>query len=124
MDNDTFMQYFEWYLPNDCNLWKQLKLEATHLQKIGITALWLPPAYKGAGGINDTGYGVYDLYDLGEFNQKDTIRTKYGTKQEYIDAINELHKNKIKVYADIVLNHKVGADRNRRSFSMQRILQS
>lgn len=39
---------------------------------------------------NDTGYAVYDLYDLGEFNQKGSIETKYGTKQEYIDAIKTL----------------------------------
>ncbi len=110
MDNDTLMQYFEWYLPNNCNLWNNLKKDANHLKNIGITSLWLPPAYKGAGGINDTGYGVYDLYDLGEFDQKGTIRTKYGSKEEYLDAISELHKNNIKVYADIVLNHKVGAD--------------
>lgn len=110
MDNNTLMQYFEWYLPTDCNLWNKLQQEATHLHNIGITSLWLPPAYKGAGGINDTGYGVYDLYDLGEFDQKGTIRTKYGTKEEYLNAISELHKNGIKVYADIVLNHKVGAD--------------
>jgi len=30
----------------------------------------LPPEYKGAAGGCDTGYGVYDLNDLGEFNQQ------------------------------------------------------
>ncbi len=84
--------------------------EASNLNNIGITALWLPPAYKGSGGIADTGYGVYDLYDLGEFNQKGSIATKYGTKDEYLAAIRILHENQIKVYADIVLNHKFGAD--------------
>lgn len=110
MDNNTLMQYFEWYLPNDCNLWLKLKENAKHLSNIGISELWLPPAYKAAGGIDDTGYGVYDLYDLGEFDQKGSIRTKYGTKDEYLSAIYALHSNNIKVYADIVLNHKVGAD--------------
>ena len=37
------------------------------------------------------GYGVYDLYDLGEFDQKGTIPTKYGTKQEYLDAVSYTH---------------------------------
>ena len=110
MENITLMQYFEWYLPNDCNLWQSLMADAVHLKSIGITDVWLPPAYKGAGGIDDTGYGVYDLYDLGEFDQKGTVRTKYGTKDEYIKAINTLHENGINVIADIVLNHKVGAD--------------
>lgn len=108
--NDTMMQYFEWYLPSDATLWKKLTKDAKHLENIGINYLWLPPAYKGAGGIDDVGYGVYDLFDLGEFDQKDSIPTKYGTKDEYVNAIKILHENNIKVLADIVLNHKMGAD--------------
>ena len=62
----------------------------------------------------DNGYGVYDLYDLGEFDQKGTVRTKYGTKQELIDAIAACHKNGIAVYVDLVMNHKAGADETER----------
>ncbi len=119
MNNLTIMQYFEWYLPSPFPLWKQVSEESSHLRDLGITALWLPPAYKGNGGINDTGYGVYDLYDLGEFNQKGTVATKYGTKEEYISAINELHKNQIQAYADIVLNHKFGADESEEVLATQ-----
>ena len=108
--NETMMQYFEWYLPNDCNLWNTLILKANEFRKKGITSVWLPPACKGAGGINDTGYGVYDLYDLGEFDQKGTVRTKYGTKDEYIAAIKALQLEGVQVLADIVLNHRMGAD--------------
>lgn len=108
--NLTIMQYFEWYLEPNTQLWKKVKEEASNLSKVGINALWLPPAYKGADGKDDVGYGVYDLYDLGEFNQKDTIETKYGTKAEYLEAIKESQKNGIEVYADIVLSHKGGAD--------------
>ena len=54
--------------------------------------------------------GVYDVYDLGEFDQKGTIKTKYGSKDEYINCISILQQNGIEVYADIVLNHKMGAD--------------
>jgi len=109
-NNNTMMQYFEWYLANDSSLWNKVANDAKHLENIGITDVWLPPAYKGAGGKNDTGYGVYDLYDLGEFDQKGTVPTKYGTKEEYLRAIRMLHESNIKVYADIVLNHKMGAD--------------
>ena len=108
--NQTIMQYFEWYLMPDCSLWKSISLQIEHLSKLGITALWLPPAYKGANGKDDVGYGPYDLYDLGEFNQKGSISTKYGTKDEYLEAINEAHKYGIEIYADIVLSHKGGAD--------------
>ena len=51
----------------------------------------MPPAYKGANGKADVGYGVYDLYDLGEFDQKGTVATKYGTREEYLAAIAALH---------------------------------
>ncbi len=84
MKKGVMMQGFEWYLPSSPHLWKILRVNAYKLKKAGITAIWLPPAYKGANGVNDTGYGVYDHYDLGEFNSKNTIRTKYGTKKEYL----------------------------------------
>ena len=121
MDNKTIMQFFEWYLPADCTLWNKSKNEAEHLKKLGITHIWYPPAYKGSGGINDVGYGVYDLYDLGEFDQKGAIATKYGTKEQYIEAIEEMHKNNIQVLADIVFNHKMGADAQEEVFAEERM---
>lgn len=108
--NGVIMQYFEWYLPSKPHLWNSLKQDAAHLSSIGITAIWIPPAYKGAAGIHDVGYGVYDLYDLGEFDQKGCVETKYGTKQELLDAIDTLHEQQMDVYADIVFDHKMGAD--------------
>ncbi len=103
------MQYFEWYLPDDGQLWNKLKADIPHLTDKGITAVWIPPCYKGLSS-NDVGYGTYDLYDLGEFNQKGTVRTKYGTKAELLEMIHALHEKNIQVYADTVINHKAGAD--------------
>lgn len=60
------------------------------------------------GGAN--GYDAYDLYDLGEFDQKGSVRTKYGTKESYLSAIQLLKAKGITVYTDAVLNHKGGAD--------------
>jgi alpha-amylase len=108
--NGTMMQYFHWYIPDDGTLWDQANRQAADLSAKGFTALWLPPAYKGNGGKSDVGYGVYDLFDLGEFDQKGSIRTKYGTRQQYVDAIQSLHGAKLQVYADGVLNHKMGGD--------------
>ncbi|BAY97914.1 alpha-amylase [Tolypothrix tenuis PCC 7101] len=109
--NGTMMQYFHWYTPNDGNLWSKVEVSAPELAQAGFTALWLPPAYKGFAGANDVGYGVYDLFDLGEFDQKDSVRTKYGTRQQYLDAVKSLQKHGLQVYADAVLNHKMGGDR-------------
>ena len=108
--NGTMMQYFHWYIPDDGTLWDKVEHNAQELANAGFTAIWLPPAYKGIGGKSDVGYGVYDLFDLGEFDQKGSIRTKYGTRQQYTNAIKALQKSGLQVYADAVLNHKLGAD--------------
>lgn len=106
----TLMQFFEWYIPDDGSLWKSVSQHAEKLARTGFTKLWLPPAYKGQAGGMDVGYGVYDMYDLGEFDQKGSVRTKYGTKDEYLQAIKDLQANKIDALGDIVLNHRMGAD--------------
>ena len=108
--NGTIIQYFEWYMDCKQNLWNQLSENAEKLAQIGITAIWLPPAFKGMGGSYDVGYGTYDLYDLGEFDQKGTIKTKYGSKDEYLNCLLTLKQAGIESYADIVLDHKMGAD--------------
>lgn len=116
-NNKTMMQLFEWYLPDDRNHWNRVNNLAKDLSEAGITCVWLPPAYKGASGVHDVGYAVYDLYDLGEFNQKNTVATKYGTKDEYLSAIKELQNNDIEVLADVVLGHRMGADEKERIFA-------
>lgn len=108
--NGTMLQYFDWDSNGDGQHWNRVKANASVWAGRGITAVWLPPAYKGAAGANDVGYGVYDLWDLGEFNQKGSVRTRWGTRAEYLAAINALRLAKVQVYADIVLNHKMGAD--------------
>jgi alpha-amylase len=108
--NGVMMQYFHWYIPDTGLFWERVSEQAAQLGQAGITAIWLPPAYKGTSGKYDVGYGVYDLYDLGEFDQKASIRTKYGTRDHYLAAIQALHQNGIQVYADTVLNHRMGGD--------------
>lgn len=108
--NGTMMQYFHWYIPADGTLWEEVKNKAADLAKAGFTALWLPPAYKGQGGGYDVGYGVYDLFDLGEFDQKGSIRTKYGTREQLIAAVKAVQNAGMQAYADVVLNHKDGGD--------------
>lgn len=108
--NGVMLQYFHWYSPADGMLWQELQAEASELAAKGFTSLWLPPASKGKSGGYDNGYGIYDMFDLGEFDQKGSIRTKYGTKDEYLAAIEAAHAAGLRVYADIVLNHRMGGD--------------
>lgn len=108
-DNTIMLQAFEWYLPDDGNHWNWLRDNAEHFKRMGVGGVWLPPACK-ATGTNDVGYGIYDLYDLGEFDQRGNRRTKYGTMEELKAAIEALHRQGLQVYLDVVLNHKAGAD--------------
>lgn len=109
MVNGILFQAFEWYLPDDGNYYKDLIKKLPDLKRVGVSAIWLPPVCK-ATGTNDVGYGIYDLYDLGEFDQKGAVRTKYGTKEELHDLIKAIHEEGMQVYADVVLNHKASAD--------------
>ncbi|MBC8079845.1 MAG: alpha-amylase [Gorillibacterium sp.] len=107
--NHTIMQFFECDVASDGTHWIRLKEQAPELKKLGIAAVWIPPVTK-ATSVQDTGYSAYDVYDLGEFDQKGAVRTKYGTKNELIDAIDACHEQGIGVYVDLVMNHKAGAD--------------
>lgn len=127
--NATMIQYFHWYLKNDGTLWAKIQSQAATLKNLGITAVWMPPAYKAvtfSGETNVTnydhvGYSVYDTYDLGQFsrNGDGVKRTKYGTKQQYFNAISALHSNSIQAIADIVMNHRMGADQSESVNSIQ-----
>lgn len=109
MKNGVILQTFEWYTEDDGNFYNRLKDDLDNLKNLGINALWLPPSTKGTG-TNDVGYGIYDLFDLGEFDQKGTVRTKYGTKEQLLDLVNAAHEKGFEVYSDMVMNHKAGAD--------------
>ena len=81
------LQAFAWDMAPDASHWRYLAQHARAIADLGVTIIWLPPAYKGHEGIDDVGYGVYDLYDLGEFDQRGSVPTKYGTRDEYLAAI-------------------------------------
>lgn len=104
------IQFFEWYCGKGCQFWQHFKDEIPRLKEWGFTSVWLPPAYKGTRGEHSEGYDVFDLYDLGEFDQKGTVATKYGTKEDYINAVNAAREAGLRVYVDVVLNHMGGAE--------------
>lgn len=108
--NGVMMQYFHWHLPTDSQHWQRLQQQARSLAAAGFTAIWLPPATKGIAGSKDSGYAPYDLYDLGEFDQKGSIATRYGTREAYLAAVQTAQQAGLEVYADVVLTHKVGGD--------------
>lgn len=69
----------------------------------------MPPGCKG----NDphgNGYDCYDLWDLGEFDQKWTRSTKWGSREELGALISKAKETGVKVVWDAVLNHKTAGD--------------
>ena len=106
----VMFQYFHWFASPEGSLFRDLAAHAPELAGRGITSVWIPPAYKGADGKEDRGYAVYDLFDLGEFDQKNTRRTRYGTRAELLAAIKAVQAQGIQVYADIVFNQRCGGD--------------
>ncbi|BCS26228.1 alpha-amylase [Aspergillus puulaauensis] len=102
-------QAFEWHVPDDQAHWRRLLQELPTLKRMGVDNIWIPPGCK-AMSPSGNGYDIYDLYDLGEFDQKGTRPTKWGTKEELQRLIAGAQDLGIGIYWDAVLNHKAGAD--------------
>ncbi|MGH1363969.1 MAG: T9SS type A sorting domain-containing protein [Calditrichia bacterium] len=109
--DDAMMQAFYWDVPVDATTnngtwWDNLSSKSSELKNAGITGIWVPSPSKGNFGIYDMGYGIWDHYDLGNYNQKGTTETRFGSRAELESMISTMHQSpKIEVYADIVLNH-------------------
>ena len=96
--DDVMMQAFYWDVPVDeqaknGSWWDHLREMAPELKAAGISSLWTPVPAKGNWGIVDSGYGIYDHYDLGNYDQKGTVETRYGSRAseaESIKGMNEL----------------------------------
>ncbi|KZF24103.1 glycoside hydrolase family 13 protein [Xylona heveae TC161] len=112
-ENETLLQAFEWHVPGGQTHWHRLRNALAGLKAVGISAIWLPPGCK-AGCPDSVGYDIYDLYDIGEFDQKGARATKWGTREELMQLMDEATKLDVKVYWDAVLNHKAAADRTER----------
>lgn len=111
----VLLQAFYWDCPKEenqeFNWWNVVKGKLPLLQSAGFTALWLPPSGKAAniGGMS-MGYDPYDFFDLGEYDQKGSVKTWFGSKLELLELISTAHECNMQVYADLVLNHNNGAD--------------
>ncbi|RDB26138.1 Glucan 1,4-alpha-maltohexaosidase [Hypsizygus marmoreus] len=111
MHNPLMLQFFTWEAKHDTmSWWKHLESEIPNLAKLGFTQIWLPPPNKAA--VKDgRGYDAYDLWDLGEFEQKGAVETRWGTREELLSACEVAKQRGVDILIDAVLNHKLGADR-------------
>lgn len=109
------MQAFHWDCPKldnrEFSWWNFVRSKIPSLVEVGITSIWLPPVHKAANisGLS-MGYDPYDYYDLGEFEQKSSTETWFGSKTELLELINIAHAHDITVVADMVFNHNSGGD--------------
>src|SRR5574337_765048 len=111
----VIMQAFYWDCPRlegkEYQWWNYVREKVPSLKGAGFTALWLPPASKAANlGGPSMGYDPYDYYDLGDIDQKGSIKTWFGSKNELLGLIGSSHDHGMQVYADIVINHNSGGD--------------
>jgi len=90
--------------------WDHLAGQAHAFRQSGFTAVWLPPALKGASGSLSSGYDLFDDYDPGSKNQKGTTPTRYGSREQLERCVAIMRANGIDVYADLVENHRDGDD--------------
>jgi len=109
-ENHTLLQGFEWNCPDDGKHYTRLESQVPALKNIGISNIWLPPGCK-ASSPQGNGYDIYDLYDLGEFDQKGGKATKWGTKDDLLALSQKAKEAGIGLYWDAVLNHKAAADK-------------
>ncbi|KAG7451163.1 glycoside hydrolase family 13 protein [Guyanagaster necrorhizus] len=110
-DNPLMIQFFTWNSRHpEMSWWQHFESEIPRLSELGFTQVWLPPPNKAAC-KHGRGYDAYDLWDLGEFDQKDGIPTRWGTKEEFLHVCDVAKRYKIDIIIDAVLNHKLGADR-------------
>lgn len=103
------LQAYEWYVPDDHKHWQRLYNHLQQLKATGIDNIWIPPGCK-ASSPSGNGYDIYDLYDLGEFDQKGGRTTKWGTKEELLKMVQKAGEVGVGIYWDAVLNHKASAD--------------
>lgn len=108
--SDVFMQGFYWNSPPGGIWWDSLAILSTRLASAGFSAIWFPSSSKGAGGGMSMGYDPYDHYDFGDYNQKGSLETRFGSKAELKNAINAFHSVGMQVFADAVVRHMMGGE--------------
>ena len=85
--------------------WNEVAEKIPEIAEAGYTSLWLPPPTKGGGELS-IGYDAFDPFDLGDRDQRGTVRTRYGTKEELQRMVAIAHRFGLRVYFDNIMNHR------------------
>jgi hypothetical protein len=85
--------------------YSEITKKMPELAEAGYGSLWLPPPTKGSGGLS-VGYDMWDPFDFGQKDQRNTVRTRYGTEAELLHMMEVAHRFGIRVYFDNIMNHR------------------
>ncbi|HUR46097.1 MAG TPA: alpha-amylase family glycosyl hydrolase [Candidatus Saccharimonadales bacterium] len=85
--------------------WNEVGQKLPEIAEAGYTSLWLPPPSK-AGSVYSVGYDLFDPFDLGDKDQRGSVATRYGTKEELVRMVRLAHRFGIRVYFDNIMNHR------------------
>jgi hypothetical protein len=90
--------------------WDHLARQASDLRRAGFTAIWLPPVLKTSDGDKpgSDGYGPFDDYDIGSKNEKGSVFTRFGSREQLHRCVAILRANELDVYLDMVEHQRVG----------------
>lgn len=106
----VMMQAFYWDVPAGGTWWDVINTKVEGWSNAGIDAIWLPPVSKAQNGPFSMGYDPFDYFDFGEYDQMGSVETRFGSKTELTNLIDNAHANQLNVIADIVINHNSGGD--------------
>jgi len=65
-----------------------------HLEKLGVTAIWVLPFYPSP--LRDDGYDIADYFD---------VHPQYGTLKDFKEFLAQAHARGIRVITELVINH-------------------
>jgi alpha-amylase len=110
----VLLQAFYWDCPRIAGVefgwWRYLTERLDAIRDAGFTALWLPPCSKAATATS-MGYDPFDLFDLGEFDQRGRKETWFGSRADLCALVAAAHARGLQVYADMVYNHMSGGEK-------------
>ena len=99
---DVILQGFYWD-SQQVTGWKQLRGMMDEMAR-SFTCVWLPPSAQAEGATNVGGNNVG--YHPRQWNNQNSC---WGTAEQLKNLIADFHQHKVKVIADIVVNHRAGA---------------
>jgi len=85
--------------------WNQVADKIPEIAEAGYSSMWLPPPTKGGSGYS-VGYDLFDPLDLGDKDQRGTVATRYGTKEELLRMVRIAHRFGLRIYFDNIVNHR------------------